>query len=191
MATHINLYSKKPTSRSGFTLIELITTLAIGTILITMAVPAFSSMLEENRITALLYDFVGQLNYARSKAITRGQQVVFCKSTDSSSCTDDAEWEDGWIIFVDTSKDKQRDDDEPLLRVTQDVGRRFTIDFGAYGSDNYIAFQPSGVLKVGNGTFTFCPKSKEIAPRAVILAKTARVRMSRVKPDGTALECPD
>jgi type IV fimbrial biogenesis protein FimT len=190
MATHINPYPGNPTSQSGFTLIELMTTLAIGTILITMAVPAFSSMLEENRITALLYNFVGQLNYARSKAITSGKQVVFCKSADSSSCTSDAEWEDGWIIFMDTSRDQQRDDDEPLLRVKQTAGKGFSIDFSAYGSDNYIAFQPTGMLRVGNGTFTFCAKDNKVAPRAVILAKTGRLRMSRAKPDGKPLKCP-
>ena len=191
MTTHIDFYFGNTTSQAGFTLTELMVALAIGITLITMAVPAFSTILEENRITTLLYDFVGQLNYARSKAITSGNQVVFCKSVDSSSCSSDTEWEDGWIIFVDTSKNKQRDDDELLLRVNQAVGKGFSIDFGTSGSDNYIAFQPSGILKVGNGTFTFCSKDNKIAPRAVILAKSARTRTSRVKPDGNPLTCPE
>ena len=187
MTTCINFYSGNPISRSGFTLIELIATLAIGTILITVAVPAVSSMVEENRMVANIYEFVSQLNYSRSTAISSSNQVIFCKSSDGSSCDSDADWNDGWIIFIDRDRNQQRDSDEPLLRMHAKSDSN--LDYKAFGSDNHVAFQPSGVLKVGNGTFTFCPKRNTIQPRTVIVAKTGRIRISREKADGNPITC--
>lgn len=175
--------------QAGFTLIELIVALAIGSILITIAAPAVSSMLEKNRMVTKIYEFIGQLNYARSTAINSSKHVVFCKSSDGTSCDSDAEWSDGWIIFIDVTHDQQRDSNEPLLRLH---GKSDTeLDYKAFGSDDYVTFQPSGILKMGNGTFTFCPHSDEIAPRAVILAKTGRIRISRQKANGDPLICPE
>jgi type IV fimbrial biogenesis protein FimT len=180
-----------PSLQKGFTLAELMITLTIGTVLTTMAVPAFSTMLEENRMLTHIYELIGHINYTRSTAVTSARQVVICKSADGSSCDSDAEWDDGWIIFIDTSPNLQRDSDEPLLRVKRSPDDGGSIDFGAFGSENYLAFQPTGMLKKGNGTFTFCSRNNEVAPRAVIISKPGRIRISREKPDGTSLTCPD
>ena len=183
--------SKSFCPQTGFTLAELMISLAIGAILTTMAVPAFSTMVEENRMMTHIYELIGHINYTRSTAVTSARQVVICKSDDGSSCDSDAAWDDGWIIFMDTSLNLQRDSDEPLLRVKQSTGGGGSIDFGAFASEDYLAFQPTGMLKKGNGTFTFCSRHNDIAPRAVIISKPGRIRISRTKPDGTQLKCPD
>ncbi len=175
--------------QAGFTLTELMITLSMVTILTTMALPAFSSMLEENRIVSKVYELVAQLNYAKNVAVTSNKQVVLCKSSDGAYCDGGASWAEGWIIFADTSRNREREDDEPLVRVKQ-VSDKSNLDFRAFGSDDYVAFQPTGMLKMGNGTFTFCPKNNEIPPRAVIISKTGRVRISRTKVNGDSLECP-
>ncbi len=183
--------NKALSQQSGVTLAELMMSLAIGAILTTMAVPAFSTMVEENRMLAHIYELIGHINYTRSTAVTSARQVVICKSDDGSSCDGDAAWDDGWIIFIDASLNLQRDSDEPLLRVKQSPDDGGSIDFGAFGSEDYLAFQPTGMLKKGNGTFTFCSRHNDIAPRAVIISKPGRIRVSRTKPDGTQLKCPD
>lgn len=175
--------------QAGFTLAELILTLAIGTILTTMAIPAFSTMLEENRLMSEIYEFIGHLNYARHAAITKGRKITLCKSQDGKTCDSDLGWEDGWIAFVDTSSNHKRSSDEPLLRVYQGKGDTLTINYKAgFGRNDYVVFKPLGRSSY-NGTFTFCAHNSEIPPRAIIIYR-GRVRISRTMPNGDPLECP-
>ncbi len=187
MVTH----KKSVPLQYGFTLTELMISLAIGAILLTMAVPAFSTMLEENRLITHIYNFVGQLNYAREVAVTTNRSVTLCKSSDGVTCNNDLEWEDGWILFFDTSSDHQRTADETLLRVQQRAKSTISIRYSAsLGHNNYVIFRTMG-NSAGNGTFTFCSDTDKIVPRAVVIARTGRVRITRKKPDGTPLNCPE
>jgi type IV fimbrial biogenesis protein FimT len=178
------------TCQTGFTLVELIITIAIAAILITMSIPAFSKLLESNRLTTHIHDFVAHLNYAREAAIFRNQRVTLCKSSDGIFCDNDLEWEDGWIIFVDSDNNHTRTAEEPLISFQPSVRTYISIRYSAnLRQNNFVSFTPVGT-SFGNGTFTFCSGRTDIVPRALILARTGRVRLSREKPDGTALACP-
>lgn len=179
-----------PLHPRGITLLELLVTLSIGTSLLAVAIPAASGMLADNRITTKIYEFITQLNFARQAAVIMNQQITICKSDDGSSCDNNLEWEDGWIIFVDKSRDYKRSSDEPVLQMRQ-AKSHLTIRYKAnLGLDNYVAFRPMG-NSVGNGTFTFCSNDKQVAPRGVVLHRTGKVRLSREYPDGDPLTCPE
>ena len=64
------------TLQGGFTLLELMIVIAIVAIVAAIAVPAFNNLVERNRLTAATNDIVGGLNFARSEAASRGQQVT-------------------------------------------------------------------------------------------------------------------
>ncbi|WP_428633989.1 GspH/FimT family pseudopilin [Sedimenticola sp.] len=189
MAANLKKRSRLCRSQSGITLTELIMALGVGTILTTMAIPAFSTILEEDRILTQVYEFVGQLSYARHTAITQGREINLCKSNDGETCNSDLEWKDGWIIYADTSSDHKRSPDETLLRVHHGTHDKITIHYKAgFGQNNYVAYNPLGNTSY-NGTFTFCANSNEVAPRAVIIYR-GRARLSRRKANGKPLECP-
>ena len=97
---------------SGFTLLELMVTVAVAALLLAIGVPTFQSMVRNNRIAAHTNDFMSSLNLARSEANKRGRRVVLCKSdktdniaacTAANNCctTSTGNWEQGWIVFVD------------------------------------------------------------------------------------------
>ena len=71
---------------AGFTVLELLTTLAVVTILATSAVPNFTTMILHNRAAATVNGLHTSLNYARHAAIVRNSYVVMCKSDDGVSC---------------------------------------------------------------------------------------------------------
>jgi type IV fimbrial biogenesis protein FimT len=75
----------------GFTLMELMVTLAIAAILATIAVPSFQTMINNNRLTSQANEFISALNYARSEAVKRGTSVILTANTSGS-------WEDGWVV---------------------------------------------------------------------------------------------
>ncbi|UCE89985.1 MAG: GspH/FimT family pseudopilin [Pseudomonadota bacterium] len=149
--------------------------------------PALDNLLASNRISASVNNLSAHLAYTRSEAITRNAPVMLCKSSDGQGCTGAANWHDGWIVFQDLDGDRDRNEDEPLLRVQQRVGT-LEIRYRGFRSSNWIEYRPSGYTEM-NGTFTICDPSRSELARAVILYKTGRVRASKHSADGGALPC--
>jgi type IV fimbrial biogenesis protein FimT len=112
--------SQKSANLSGFTLIELVVTIAIVAVLAGIAIPSFISTITSNRLTAYANELVAAMNLARSEAVKRGMQV----SVKSISLGTD--WEDGWDVFVDINGDGVFTDDAtaPLCEATEDCRLR-------------------------------------------------------------------
>ena len=87
---------------AGFTLIELIVTVAIAAIVLAIAVPSFQETITSNRLTTFSNTFVASLNLARSEAIKQNRRVTLCSSTDGLSCATGG-YQQGWIIFIDSN----------------------------------------------------------------------------------------
>jgi type IV fimbrial biogenesis protein FimT len=87
----------------GFTLVELMMTLVIASIVLTLAVPSFRDLIQNNRITGQVNEMVTAFNLARMEAIRRGSPVSVCASTDQASCSGANNWATGWIVFTDTN----------------------------------------------------------------------------------------
>lgn len=65
-----------PKAVAGFTLIELMVTLAVVAITLAIGVPSFQGVVSDNRLTGAANNLIGALNVARSEAIKRGRSVV-------------------------------------------------------------------------------------------------------------------
>lgn len=88
----------------AFTLVELMITIAVAAILLTVAIPSFRGTIQNNRITAQANDLVGALNLARAEAVARGTAVTACASTDGTTCSETTTWNSGWIVTIDTGE---------------------------------------------------------------------------------------
>lgn len=86
--------------RSGFTLVELMITLAVVAIVVTVAVPAWSDFVSRNRLATANNTLVTALNVARSEAARENGNVSICPSTDQSSCTGTDDWTVGWVVYT-------------------------------------------------------------------------------------------
>jgi type IV fimbrial biogenesis protein FimT len=89
--------------QSGFTLLEMMFTIALLAVIVGVGVPNLRDFVRNSRMTAAANDIVTDFNLARSEAVKRRVPVTLCKSQDLANCDDDdAEGPfNSWIVFVD------------------------------------------------------------------------------------------
>lgn len=146
-----------PGGQRGFTLGEVLTTLGVIGVSLSLVVPSFSSVTRSNLRATGINELVATLHVARSEAITRNAPIVICPSADGLTCARVA-WEAGWIRFVDSNGDYRADPEETVLGAAPPVAglRIRTEEF-----DRAFGYTPSGRVSVpeggqAGGDFTFC-----------------------------------
>lgn len=81
----------------GFTLLELVVTVAVAAILLTVAIPSFKTSLAQNQGVTDANIVLTMLDVARSEAIKHNSNVTLCWSTDGINCNG-ATWADGYLM---------------------------------------------------------------------------------------------
>ena len=156
--------------RNGFTLIELIVTIAVAGILLALAAPSFQSLLISNRITAQTNDLVSDLAFARSEAIKRGVTVTACFANTPTTCGAGINWTAGWIVFVDTGTAGDATGDT-ILRTHEALRGNSTLTATVTGN-HFISYFPSGTVDAAE-TFTLC--NAAVQGRTVAISASGRV----------------
>ncbi len=172
---------------SGFTLLELISAITIILILLGIGLPALKVTITNNRLTTGINAMAGTLAYTRSEAIRRNQHVVICKSQTGVECTNQGDWRQGWLVYVDSNQNRSLDEMETILG-SERLAEKIQVEYRAFGSNHYLAYRPSGTTRT-NGTFTFCDPAYPEMARALIITKTGRARLSKVSANGNRLNC--
>jgi type IV fimbrial biogenesis protein FimT len=112
-------------------MVEMIMTVAVGAILLTVGIPSFRYITNSNRIAAEINGLLGDLQFARSEAIKEGVSVSVCVSTNGTACNNTNTWQSGWIVISNANN--------TVLRVQPQFS----------GNDTFVANNAAG------GTITF------------------------------------
>lgn len=91
---------QRPTGASGFTILELMITVAVLAILLGIAVPSFTEIIRQNRLSTQTNDLLTATAVARSEAVKRGARVSICPAN-GNTCSGVSEWSSGWLVFTD------------------------------------------------------------------------------------------
>ncbi len=113
--------------RAGFTLVEVMITMALVSIVLSLGVPQLHGLIQESRVVSGVNDWVRDANVARSEAVKRGGRVTLCTSSDGTTCGTTGDWASGWIAFVDTNGDGGLDAGERVLRVHGAAGDKIQM----------------------------------------------------------------
>ena len=91
-------------SSLGFTIIEMIITVALLAAMLAVGVPTFGNLFQSNTLATTANRFVSSVALTRSEAINRNTTVIMCNTNaTNTACDTDGAWESGWIIWVDLS----------------------------------------------------------------------------------------
>lgn len=183
----------------GFTVLELMVTVAIAAILAAVGIPSFVEIVRDNRIATTTNTFVSAIHAARIEAIRRNVPISICSSPTATaavpSCDGGAGYEDGWIIFAEVGAgepDGDIDADDVVIAVTDTVrgtpaGQNPALSIrGRANFVNRVSFRPNGLVQNSlGGTISVCDKRGTSESREIVLAVSGRPRL--VKGPDTAL----
>lgn len=117
----------KARSNLGFTLTELMVSIFIGSIMLMLVVPSYYDLIQNNRVTSLTNQLVGQLGYARAEAVKRGVNVSFCPAETNTTCAVTSKWDNGWLIYVDSNGSGDLNNGEEIIKVQESVSNQVAI----------------------------------------------------------------
>ena len=89
---------RKLSQSAGFSLIELMITISVGAILVALAAPSFTTLIQNSRMSAKKNEFVNALNFARTTALAKNANIKVCPFSTAGSATCGASWSNGWIV---------------------------------------------------------------------------------------------
>ena len=171
---------------AGFTLIELMITVAIAAILMMVAAPNISAYRRNAELTSAANTFMASLNTARSEAMKRGRNAMVVPINNG------ANWNAGWVVFVDIDRSQDYNESTDSVVASQaalQAGITITGVNSASGGTPYVMFDASGYsrLKAGGfGALTLSIARLEGTAaeqldqtRRIIIASTGRVRMCK------------
>lgn len=167
----------------GFTLIELVITLSIISILLSVGLPNLSGHVKNSRVKSATQSLLESLELTRSQAVFTNKRATLRKQT---------QWENGWEVFIDRNNDGLFNNNDQSLKKYEIVkGVRIIANRPV---KNYVSFVGSGEGRYANGTndagafqagtFTICPLEKGRGYE-LILARGGRVRTHEI----SAQEC--
>ena len=168
---------------SGFTLIELMVTVAVVGILAAVGVPAMTGLIHANRLAAANDNLTAALQLARSEAIRRGASVTVCASTNGTTCANQAAWT-RWIV---RGRDNAASAAGPeVIDIMRDETPAGNIALN--GPTAGIRFRPSGMVDSAQA-LTVCMPSTYLSQnqRVVTVMLSGGVRTDRAGGGGT---CP-
>ncbi len=160
----------------GFTLIEVLATLAVAALLATFALPSAQRLIHEIRAETAIHAVRGGLAYARASAATHGRPVLICPLDAHDQCRGD--WSEGFAVFVDLTGHAERHPDAPVLRHFPPFPKGSSLRFAAFGTGRHLRMLPNGQTAWQNGRFEYCPPpSSKAKPRVLVLNVQGRGRI--------------
>jgi type IV fimbrial biogenesis protein FimT len=131
---------------NGFTLYELLVTLLVIGVVLTIGVPNMSAFTANSRMATAANDLHSSFMLARSEAARSKSNITVCASANSlaATATCNGTFDDGWIVFIDLDGDLQRAGaGENVLRRNPAIDPKININVNANAT--YFSYAPTGL----------------------------------------------
>lgn len=164
---------------AGFTLIELMVTIALIVVVMTLAAPSFMTFQRNAQLTSSANTLLSSLAAARAEAMKRGRNVTVAPA-------DGSHWSSGWIVFIDEDASGAKGSTEEVLATEPAPDATITIETVPSGM-TYVMFNGSGYPRLSSGAFQASSidftHSQSGEKRRIVSSPAGRLRIC--KPDAT------
>jgi type IV fimbrial biogenesis protein FimT len=132
--------------QTGFTLYELLVTVAIVGVILSLGVPNLRDYAANSRLTSTANDLHASFQLARSEAVKSKSNVTICASATPLGADPvcDGTWNQGYIVFLDDDGDLNRNGaNETVLRAHGPIDNSVTL--AVRGNANYFSYASTGL----------------------------------------------
>ncbi|OUR87423.1 hypothetical protein A9Q81_25940 [Gammaproteobacteria bacterium 42_54_T18] len=173
-----------PPNITGFSLLELMVVISITMIIITFAAPSFGSLVSRSQIESKANTVFDIFQLARGTAISQGEFITLCPSTDGQQCLQ--QWQLGLMAFIDNNHDRKFSGNDKIITFLPS-----TSSATLHGNQPYFTYNPLGALKGRMGSLITCPAGeKESTSIRLLVSQMGRVR-TQEKHKQTHSTCKD
>ncbi|THB64925.1 MAG: hypothetical protein D6B27_09470, partial [Gammaproteobacteria bacterium] len=153
-------------------------------IMATIAIPPFSNLVKNSKISTSLNNLTADLYLARHTAIKHNSHAVICpRNSSNNDCSGSADWENGWIVFIDNNKDGKCEfisdlcaDKGKIIKIGEGITSK-DLKMRGYGHRNYrIRYDPMGFSYAYNGKVIACDDRGKGYARGIVISNSGRVR---------------
>ncbi|MDP6828847.1 MAG: GspH/FimT family protein [Pseudomonadales bacterium] len=162
-------------SMRGYTLIELLVTLAIAAVVVRAATVEFPHMLATWTASARINAIIGAVQTARHTAIVHRTNATLCPGIDR--CGHRNHWHEGALVFTDHNANRRVDGADKITARLPAMRGGERIYWRAFRNRSYLLFRANGLTDWQNGHFQYCPPDGDpLFSRQIIVNATGRVR---------------
>ena len=166
MSKHLTLTAK------GFTIVELMVTVAVLAIVTAVALPNFNEFITKTRVDNEVSELYRLLLTARNTAINSDQNVTICPLAANSTCNND--WHKELSVFTDLNSNGiyEPANNEELIKVKAAISSGDKLEYG----QNSLVYMPTGRLSGSADAepFKYCPGSGAEHARGIEVSASGR-----------------
>lgn len=161
-------------SKNGFTLLEVLISVILLTMLALIATPSLNQTYRNWQFNNEFRILIADLSLTRHTAISHNQRVIM-QPLD--------QWEDGWVVFIDTNDNQQFDASDIFIKQAQPLTHSRVktaktlqkyISYAGSGEARFVSSKSPGGMMIGN--LLICPNNAHSPNKKIIIAKGGRIR---------------
>lgn len=161
----------------GFSLLELLFSIALLSVVLFWAIPSFSLLLSRGQLNSDISSVRVAISTARMTAVSKKSQVIVCSWDGIHGCTGNAGtgtlvWQNGLFVYIDTNDNKAWD---PLIDEALKILPFSSSNTISWNNGEKVIFKSDGSSPGYNGTFVL-DGSLDSVEGKLVLSRTGRLR---------------
>ena len=149
----------------GFTLVELMVTIAIAALLLSIGVPSFTAMYEATRSANEIQKINDLFAFARNQAVNYGSTVTVCPYA-ASPCGND--WSKGFSVYIEKNGSKK------VLKVIDGFNSKDTISLTG-PTDKTVNFTSDGLVSTET-SIIYCPSGESDGSKSIKISTSGLIK---------------